>query len=132
MRIKTAKFSHTTKPVSVCFKPGVRDTLARLIAVRKLTNLHGTKPRSVVRIVDEAIKSLAAQRAANRRVSYIPVPASECSRFSIRVSPTTYKIAQNGATKDDVRVTDYIRTAVTLYLQKHEREIVAYHGLRRR
>lgn len=130
MRIKTAKSSCVTQPISVSFKPGVREMLVRLIAVRKLAGLHGTKPRSVVGIVDEAIKSMAALRASNRKVNYIPVPANGCRRFSIRVRPATYRIAQKGAAKDDVRITDYIRTAVALYLQKHEREIAAYRVLR--
>jgi hypothetical protein len=126
-----AKLARPTVPVSVCFKPGVRETLARLITARKLSGAQKNKPRSIVQIVDDAITNLAAQRNAGRKINYIAVPASECDKISIRVAPSTYEVAQTAAAEDDVRNTDFIRTALAFYLRKHEREIIGHRRTRR-
>jgi hypothetical protein len=118
--------------VAVCFKPGVRDALARLIRVRKSMVPRGKKPRSIVEIVDEAIKALSAQIQAKRKVHYVIVPATGCDRLSLRVNPNTYEIAQQHAVDDDVRATDFIRTAVTFYLKKCEKETGALEVQHRR
>lgn len=132
MRKKAGKLTRAhSETVSVCFKAGVHGILTRLIAVRKLQDASGRLPASVVGIMDAAIMDFVAYLTAVRDPGFIPVPASDCVRVSLRVSARPAKIAQQAAAKHDVRLTDFYRTAVTRYLRKHEREISSY-GTKRR
>ena len=131
LRKKATKAEEPTDPVSVSFKFGVRETLTKLIAVRKLQDTEGA-PSSVIAIVDEAVLDFADYLKVTEDPAFLPVPASECIRVSLRVSARPSAIAQRFAAKHDVRLTDFYRTAITRYIRKHEAEITSYRAKPRR
>ena len=116
----------TTVPVSVCLKPDVRENLTLLIATRKTTNKAARKPASVVAVLDDAISGLAAKFESHSAVAFIPVPPNNCVRVSLRLSTKTHQVARKWAKAADVRVADFIRTALSLYLRKHANETARY------
>lgn len=116
----------TTVPVSGCLKAGTRENLTLLIAIRKTTNKAAGKPASVVAILDDAISVLATKLEGGRAVAFIPVPPNDCVRVSLRISTKTHQVAQKWAKAADVRVADFIRTALTFYLRKHASETARY------
>lgn len=133
LRKKATLSSATTVPASVCFEPGVRETLTHLIAVRKLADVCSQKrPCSVVGIVDDAILSLVGKMKAKSSVGFVPVPATNGIRVSLRVGADAHRVAQKAAGDANIRVSDIIRTGLTLYLRKHAKEIGNYSPARRR
>jgi hypothetical protein len=132
LRKKATPSSATTVPASVCFEPGVRETLTHLIATRKLADVCSKKPCTVVGIVDEAILGLVVKMKAKGPVGFIPVPATNGVRVSLRVSADAHRVAQKVARDANIRVSDIIRTGLTLYLRKHAKEIGNYSPTRRR
>ncbi len=116
----------TTVPVSVCLKTNTRENLTLLIAVRKTTNRAAHKPASVVAVLDDAISALTTKCESGSAVAFIPVPPTDCVRVSLRISTKTHQVAQKCARAADVRVADFIRTALTFYLRKHAGETARY------
>jgi hypothetical protein len=133
LRKKSTKETRVpTGPVSVCFKAGVHEILTKLIAVRKLQDSKAAVPSSVVGIVDAAVIEFADQLKAMKDPGFIPVPPNDCVRVSLRVSARSAKVAQAAATRHDVRLTDFYRTAVTRYIRRHEEEISSYRAKKQR
>jgi hypothetical protein len=126
LRKKTIKAKLPTVPVSVCLKRSIRESLIKLTAVRKLKDPAGTMPSSVVGIVDQAIFDFEEYLKTADDVAFLPVPASDYMRVSLRVNERPSTIAQRSAAKHDVRITDFYRTAVTRYIRKHEKEITSH------
>jgi hypothetical protein len=133
---KAVKAKVPTVSVSVCLKRDVRESLMKLCAVRKLRArpaappLSGV-PLSVVGIVDQAILDFEAYLKTAENAAFLPVPASDYTRVSLRVSERLSLIAQRSASQHDVRITDFYRTVVTRYIRGHEKEIISYRALRR-
>ncbi len=128
---KATSLLGTTVPVSVCLKSDVRENLTLLIATRKTTNKAAGKPASIVAVLEDAISALAAKIEGGSAVAFIPVPP-DCVRASLRISTKTHQVAQKLAKAADVRVADFIRTALTLYLRKHASETARYANPNRR
>jgi len=123
---KALKAKVPTVSVSVCLKRGVRGNLIKLSAVRKLRATAASKPLSVIGIVDQAILDFDAYLKTAQDVAFLPVPASDYIRVSLRVSERLSLIAQRLAARHDVRITDFYRTVVTRYIRTHEQEIASY------
>ena len=117
---KKSAATGTTVPVSVCFKRGTREVLTHLSAIRKITGT--ARPNSIVGIIDEAVGNLAEIKG-DSPARYAPVPREGCERVSLRISGPAYDVARVGATSANIRITDWLRTAVVLYLLKHEKEL---------
>lgn len=81
------------------------------------------KPSSVVGILDEAVRMLANRGGRDSPALFVPVPRNDCERVSLRVTGQSYELAQAASQNADVRITDWLRTAVILYLHKHGKEI---------
>lgn len=122
----------TTVPVSVCLKTETRENLTLLIATRKTTNKAAHKPASVAAVLDDAISALAAKFEGGGVVAFIPVPPNDCVRVSLRIGTKTHQVVQKWAKVADVRVADFIRTALTLYLRKYASETARYARPKRR
>ena len=75
-----------TVSVSVCLKRDVRESLGKLSAVRKLKLPAAAAPLSVVGIVDQAILDFDTYLKTAEDVAFLPVPASDYIRVSLRVS----------------------------------------------
>lgn len=131
LRKRSTKGSReSTEPVSVCFKAGIHEILTKLIAVRKLQDARAVSPSSVVGIVDAAVMEFADHLKSTDEPGFIPVPPNDCVRVSLRVSARPARVAQAAAARHDVRLTDFYRTALTRYIRRHEREILAYRARR--
>ena len=104
----------------------MRGNLIKLSAVRKLRATAASKPLSVIGIVDQAILDFDAYLKTAQDVAFLPVPASDYIRVSLRVSERLSLIAQRLAARHDVRITDFYRTVVTRYIRTHEQEISSY------
>jgi hypothetical protein len=124
--IKPISSRGTTVPVSVRLKTDIRENLTLLIATRKTTNKAARKPASVAAILDDAVSALAAKLEGASEVAFIPVPPNDCVRLSLRINIKTLQAAQKWAREADVRVADFIRTALTLYLRKYAGETARY------
>lgn len=131
--VQAVSSSHgTTVPISVCLKTNARENLTLLIAIRKTTNRAAHKPASVAAVLDDAISALTTKFEGGRAVAFIPVPPRDCVRMSMRISTETHQAAQKWAKAADVRVADFIRTALVFYLRKHARETARYAGPKKR
>ena len=124
--VKAVSPRGSTVPVSVCMKTGARENLTLLIATRKTTNKAARKPASVAAVLNDAISALAAKFEGGSAVAFIPVPPHDCERVSLRINTKTHQVAQKWAKAADVRVADFIRTALTFYLRKHAGETARY------
>lgn len=120
-----------TVSVSVCLKRHVRESLVKLSAIRKLQRPSAPAPLSVVGIVDQAILDFDTYLKTAEDVAFLPVPASDYIRVSLRVSERLSFTAQRLAARHDVRITDFYRTVVTRYIRSHENEISSYRAPRR-
>ena len=120
-----------TVSVSVCLKRDVRESLGKLSAVRKLKLPAAAAPLSVVGIVDQAILDFDTYLKTAEDVAFLPVPASDYIRVSLRVSERLSFTAQRLAARHDVRITDFYRTVVTRYIRSHKKEITSYRAPRR-
>lgn len=88
------------------------------------------KPSSFVSILDDAVRLLANQHDRDSPARFVPVPRDDCERVSLRVTGQSYATAQTASKKADVRITDWLRTAVVLYLRKHRKEVSAASALK--
>lgn len=123
LRKKASTSAADTRPVSVCFKAGTRNLLTQLAAVRRFKG--SSKPSSFVSILDDAVQMLVKQDDSDCPARFVPVPRSDCERVSLRVTGQSYAVAQIASKNSDVRITDWLRTAVMLYLRRHRREVSA-------
>jgi hypothetical protein len=102
--------------------PVLRDSLKRLSANRKASRTAG-KPVFILGIVDDAIGNLANLLNAGKEIAFVPAPRSSEGRSSMRVSARAHRIAQQVSEAADVKLADFIRTALSLYVRKHADEI---------
>jgi hypothetical protein len=100
----------------------LRDSLKLLSASRKANRKAG-KPVFVLGIVDDALLNLAAILKAGKVVAFIPVPRSNEGRTSLRVSARVHGIAVRSSEDADVKLADFVRTALALYVRDHANEI---------
>jgi hypothetical protein len=56
-------------------------------------------------------------------VSFIPVPRHNSGRTSLRISPASHRVAVKASEAADVKLSDYVRTALSLYVRSHASEI---------
>lgn len=109
--------------VSVYLKPGLLEDLKGLVARRKLSPKRPDRPVFIRDILDEAIASLDARLQRGGAVSFVPVSPSDSRQTSMRVGGAGYRAAVRASKRADVRLADFIRTALTLYLKKCASEI---------
>jgi hypothetical protein len=109
--------------VSVFLRPKLHDDLKKLVAKRKLSPRRPDRPVFIRDILDEAIASLDARLQRGATVSFVPVSPSDSRQTSMRVGGAGYRAAVRASKRADVRLADFVRTALTLYLIKCASEI---------
>jgi molybdopterin converting factor small subunit len=112
-----------TATLTLGLSPDLRDSLKRLSAVRKAAAKVPGHEKFIIGIVDEAITELAAVLKGGTKVAFIPVPRSSGGRTSLRVGARAHATAQKASETADVKLADFVRTALTLYVRSHSREI---------
>jgi hypothetical protein len=120
---KTKAASATAVFIACGLSPDLRDSLKLLSASRKAQRGKADKPSFLNGILDEAITKLAAMLKSGVDVSFIPVPRNNTGRTSFRISPGSHKVALKASETADVKLSDFIRTAISLYVRSHAREI---------
>ena len=119
---KVASPQQGTATLTLGLSPELRDGLKRLSAVRKASR-KGAKPVFIQGMVDDAIIHLDQLLKSGKDVAFIPVPRSSEGRTALRVSAPAHRTAQKASEAADVKLADYIRTALSLYLRNHAHEI---------
>jgi hypothetical protein len=119
---KVASAPSGTDTLTLGLSPTLRDSIKLLSASRKATRKAG-KPAFVLGIVDDAILNLAALTKAGKEVAFIPVPRSSEGRTSLRVSARGHEIAVRASEDADVKLADFVRTALSAYVRDHANEI---------
>jgi hypothetical protein len=120
---KVAAPRQGTATLTLGLSPDLRDSIRQLSAARKAAAKAAGQEKFIVGIVDEAIIEVAALLKSGKSVSFIPVPRSSDGRTSLRVGVRAHAIAQMAAETADVKLADFVRTALTLYIRSHAREI---------
>lgn len=123
MRKRKTKSAPTDAVFIACgLSPDLRDSLKLLSTARK-DRPGGDQPAFINGILADAIAKLAAMLKSGADVSFIPVPRNNTGRTSFRISPTSHRLAVKAAEAADVKLSDFIRTALSLYVRSHAREI---------
>lgn len=119
---KVASASAGTDTLTLGLSPALRDSLKLLSASRKAARNAG-KPAFIQGMVDDAILSLAQLLKRGNEVAFIPVPRTSEGRTSLRVSAHAHRVAILGSETADVKLADFIRTALSIYIRNHGNEI---------
>lgn len=119
---KVAAPRQGTATLTLGLSPELRDGLKQLSATRK-TARRGAKPVFIQGMVDEAILNLDQVLKSGKDVAFIPVPRSCEGRTALRVSAPAHRMAQKASEAADVKLADFIRTALSLYFRNHAHEI---------
>jgi hypothetical protein len=109
--------------VSVFIRPGLLDDLKKLVAKRKSLPRRSDRPVFISSILDDAIASLNARLHRGATVSFVPVSPSDSRQTSMRLGGARRRAAMRSSKHADVRLADFVRTALTLYLKKYASEI---------
>lgn len=109
--------------IALGLSPDLRDSLKTLSASRKARDAGGAKPAFLNGIVDDAIAKLVAMLKSGTEVSFIPVPRTSSGRTSFRISPSSHRLALKAAETADVKLSDFVRTAISFYVRSHASEI---------
>jgi hypothetical protein len=112
-----------TATVTLGLSPDLRDGLKRLSAARKVAAKDGDQPKFILGIVDLAIDELAVALKTGKVVNFIPVPRTSPGRTSLRVGSRALRVAQKASEVADVKLADFVRTALCLYVRSHIHEI---------
>ena len=120
---KTKAASATVVFIACGLSPDVRDSLKLLSASRKVLRNQSDRPSFFNAIVDEAIAKLAALLKSGADIGFIPVPRNNTGRTSFRISPLAHKTALRASKNADVKLSDFIRTAISFYVRSHASEI---------
>lgn len=119
---KMASAPSGTDTLTLGLNPTLRDSLKLLSASRKAARKAG-KPVFIQGMVDEAILNLAKMLKDKEQVAFIPVPRSSEGRTCLRVSVRAHRVAIQASETADVKLADFIRTALSIYLRIHAHEI---------
>ena len=120
---KVAAPRQGTATITLGLSPELCDSLKQLSAARKAALTVGDKPKFILGIVDDAIAQLAAALKDRKPVSFVPTPRSSNGRTALRVSAQAHRTAQRASETADVKLADFVRTALSLYVRSHAREI---------
>ena len=120
---KVAAPRQGTATLTLGLSPNLRDSLKRLSAARKAAAKATGQSKFIIGIVDEAITGLAALLKSGKKVAFIPVPRSSEGRTALRVGADVHAIAQQASEAADVKLADFVRTALSLYVWSHASEI---------
>ena len=120
---KVAAPRQGTATLTLGLSPDLVDSLKQLSAARKSAPKAGGKPKFILGIVDEAIDELATALKVGRTVSFVPTPRSSKGRTALRVSSGAHRTAQKASEAADVKLADFVRTALSHYVRSHVREI---------
>ena len=124
MRKRKTRAASTTAVFIACsLSLDLRDSLMLLSSSRKAQRGKTDKPSFLNGILDEAIAKLAAMLKSGVQVSFIPVPRNNTGRTSFRISPASHRVALKASETADVKLSDFIRTAISLYVRSHASEI---------
>ena len=120
---KVAAPRQGTATLTLGLSPNLRDSLKLLSQTRKAAQKPSSKSKFILEIVDEAIVDLASRLKSDAAVSFVPVPRSSSGRTSLRVSTRAHHVAQKASETADVKLADFVRTALSLYIRNHASEI---------
>lgn len=120
---KVASPRRGTATLTLGLSPDLRDSLKQLSAARKAAAKAAGPERFIIGIVDEAIAKLAAALRDRKPVSFIPTPRFSTGRTALRVSANALRAAQKASETADVKLADFVRTALSRYVRSHAREI---------
>lgn len=112
-----------TATLTLGLSPDLRDSLKLLSTARKAAAKADGKPKFILGIVDEAIAELVAALKDGKPISFVPIPRSSTGRTALRVSANAHRDAQKASEAADVKLADFVRTALSLYVRSHAREI---------
>jgi hypothetical protein len=101
----------------------LQDSLKLISASRKAQGDKSNQPSYLNGIVDEAIAKLAAMLKSGADVNFVPLPTKNAARPTYRISPASHKLAVAASENAGVKLGDFIRTALTLYVRSHASEI---------
>jgi hypothetical protein len=120
---KAASVPIGTVTLTLCLNPSLHDGLKQLASHRKDAKRDRSKPVFIAGMVDDAIIHLSAQIKKGTPIAFIPTPRSHEGRTALRVSAKAHKVAAQASETADVKLADFIRTALTEYLRNHSDEI---------
>jgi hypothetical protein len=120
---KVASPRQGTAPITLGLSPDLRDSLKQLSAARKAATVAASKPKFIGGIVDTAIADLAEALRDGEAISFVPTPRSSTGRTALKVSAKAHRTAQKASEAADVKLADFVRTAISLYVRSHIREI---------
>ncbi len=120
---KVAAPRQGTAPITLGLSPDLRDGLKLLSATRKAASAIADKPKFIGGIVETAIAELAETLKAGEAVSFVPTPRSSSGRTALKVSAKAHRAAQKASEAADVKLADFVRTAISIYVRSHSREI---------
>lgn len=120
---KVAAPRQGTATLTLGLSPDLVDSVKQLSAARKAAANTRGKPKFILGIVDEAIEELATALKAGRTVGFVPTPRSSGGRTALRASFDAHSTAQKASEVADVKLADFVRTALSLYVRSHIREI---------
>jgi hypothetical protein len=123
VRKRESKAAPVTVFIACSLNPDLRDSLKLLSASRKALEDRAGKPASLGGLVEEAIAKLAAMLKSGAEVSFIPVPRNNTGRTSFRIGSASHKLALKLSENADVKLSDFIRTAISLYVRSNASEI---------
>jgi hypothetical protein len=121
---KVASAPSGTNTLTLGLNPVLRDSLRLLSATRKAARTAG-KPAYIQGMVDEAILHLSQMLKSDKSIAFVPIPRSSEGRTALRVSAGAHQVALRTSEVADVRLADFIRTALTIYVRDHANEIYA-------
>jgi hypothetical protein len=120
---KAASVPIGTATLTLCLNPSLHDGLKRLASRRKDAKRDRSKPVFITGMVDDAIIQLSAQLKKSAPIAFIPTPRSHEGRTALRVGAKAHEIASQASEAADVKLADFVRTALTQYLRNHTDEI---------
>ena len=120
---KVAAPRQGTATLTLGLSPDLRDSLKQLSAARKRAAKDAGQGKFILGIVDGAIAELASVIKSGKKIAFIPVPRSSEGRTALRVSGSAHAIARKASEAADVKLADFVRTALALYVRSHAREI---------
>jgi len=108
-------------PVRLGVSPALRDDLRRLCLSRRLRWAEGEEPATIRGIMDAAVSDFGA-RPKEQHMDFATAPRT-CVMLSARIGAEARRIANAASARADVRLTDYLRTALVQYMKRHASEL---------
>lgn len=114
------KPSDANGPIRLGVSAALRNDLERLCLIRRLRWKTGEKA-TIRGIIDAAVMSLISRQ--RRGVVHCIAPPLTCVPLNARIGVEAQRRARAASARADVRLTDFLRTALIMYLERHAREL---------